>query len=141
MSLLRDIARSAIVGALVGLPILGICGRGIMRIIAHWEGRVPMFTLGGSLTVVFAGTMAGLAGGIAHGALAHYIRNAMIRNTIFVVLCIAFTWRAVNELLPRPRLMFVALTIVYAIVLEVIAKMRARPESSSWSSPQSSQVA
>ncbi|HZJ00595.1 MAG TPA: hypothetical protein VFD22_08015 [Gemmatimonadaceae bacterium] len=40
-SVLGTILRSALIGAAIGLPILGVGGRGIMRIIAHMEGRVP----------------------------------------------------------------------------------------------------
>lgn len=119
--LFGTILRSALIGAAIGLPILGVGGRGIMRIIAHWEGRVPVLTFGGTLTVIFAGTMAGLAGGAVHGIMRRYIHNLLARNILFVLVCVAFTWRAVNELLPRPRLMFVALTLVYALVLEIIA--------------------
>jgi hypothetical protein len=95
-----------------------------MRIIAHWEGRVPVLTFGGTLTVIFAGTMAGLAGGAIHGIMRRYIRNSYARNVLFVLVCIAITWRAVNALLPRPRLMFVALSLVYAVVLEVVTSKR-----------------
>lgn len=38
-----------------------------MRIIAHWEGRVPAFTPSGTFTVVMMGALAGLGGGVAHG--------------------------------------------------------------------------
>jgi hypothetical protein len=119
-SLFGTILRSALTGAAIGLPILGAGGRGIMRIIAHWEGRVPVFTLGGTVTVIFAGTMFGLAAGAVHGILRRYIYNSYARNILFVLICGAFTWRAVNALLPRPRLMFVALTLVYAVILEII---------------------
>ena len=101
-----------------------------MRIIAHMEGRVPAFTVGGTFTVVFAGTMAGLAAGVVHGIMRRYINGVLIRNILFVLICIAFTWRAVNALLPRPRLMFVALTLVYAVVLEIVtARQEASPIS------------
>ena len=134
-SLLGTILRSALIGAAIGLPILGAGGRGIMRIIAHWEGRVPVLTVGGTLTVIFAGTMAGLAGGAVHGIMRRNIHNLLARNILFVLICVAFTWRAVNTLLPRPRLIFVALTLVYAVVLEIItAKKEAaapfRPDQS-----------
>ena len=121
-SLFGTILRSALIGAAIGLPILGAGGRGMMRIIAHWEGRVPVLTLGGTLTVLFAGTMAGLAGGAVHGIMRRYIHNIVVRNVLFVLVCVAFTWRALNTLLPRPRLVFVALTLVYAVVLEIITK-------------------
>ena len=38
--------RSALAGVAIGFVILGIGGRVIMRVIAHWEGRVPAFTPG-----------------------------------------------------------------------------------------------
>jgi hypothetical protein len=94
-----------------------------MRIIAHWEGRVPAFTLGGSLVVVFAGTMAGLAAGIVHGLLVRYVRNSIMRNALFVAACVVFTWYAEIHLLLRPRLMFVGLIVIYAIVLEILVKV------------------
>ena len=118
--LFRSVARSALIGAAIGIPLLGVAGRILMRVIAHWEGRVPVLTFGGTFTVIFAGTMFGLAAGAVHGLLKHFIRNVVARNAVFVVIAILFTWRAVNALLPRPRLMFVALTLVYAIVLEFI---------------------
>jgi hypothetical protein len=114
------VARSALMGALVGLPILGVGGRILMRVIAHWEGRVPAFSVGGTITVLFMGTMAGVAGGAVHGILRRLINSMPARNILFAIVCTAFTWRAVNALLPRPRLMFVALTFAYIIVMELI---------------------
>ena len=124
------ILRSAGIGAVIGLPMLGVAGRGIMRIIAHMEGRVPVLTLGGTITVLFAGTMFGLAAGAVHGIMRRYIRGVFIRNILFVLIAVAVTWRAVNELLPRPRLMFVALTLVYAVVLEMVTAKMERGRSS-----------
>ena len=95
-----------------------------MRVIAHWEGRVPVLTFGGTATVLFVATMAGLSAGAVHGIMRRYIRNTIARNILFLLFCVVFTWRAVNELLPRPRLMFVALTIVYVIVLEIITSRK-----------------
>ena len=123
-SLFSSILRSALIGAAIALPILGVGGRALMRVIAHWEGRVPVLTLGGTATVLFAATMAGVAAGVVHGIMRRYIRNLAARNILFLFICVAFTWRAVNALLPRPRLMFVALTVVYVIVLEVITSKR-----------------
>jgi len=100
-----------------------------MRIIAHWEGRVPVFTLPGTMTVVFAGTMAGLAAGAVHGIMRRYIHHTIARNILFVLVAIGFTWRAVNELLPRPRLVFVALTLVYAVALEIVTAKKERAQA------------
>lgn len=119
-SVLGTILRSALIGAIIGLPILGVGGRGLMRVVAHMEGRAPILTLGGTITVIFAGTMFGVAAGAVHGIMRRFIHNILARNILFVLVAIAFTWRAVNELLPRPRLMFVALTLVFAILLEYV---------------------
>ena len=127
---LRSVVRSALIGAAIGLPILGVGGRVIMRVIAHWEGRVPAFSVGGTGTVVFMGVMAGLAGGAVHGVLGTYVRNIWVRNSLFLVICVAFTWRAVNALLPRPRLTFVALTVVYVIAMEILAPSKRREAAS-----------
>ena len=123
-SVLGTILRSALIGAIIGLPILGVGGRGLMRVIAHMEGRVPVLTLGGTVTVIFAGTMFGVAAGAVHGIMRRFIHNIIARNILFLLVAIAFTWRAVNELLPRPRLMFFALTLVFAIVLEYVTAAR-----------------
>lgn len=116
----RSILRSALTGAAIGVVVLGIGGRFIMRIIAHWEGRVPVLTPSGTFTVVMMGALAGLAGGIVHGLLRRFVPQTAIRILLFVVVCVAITWHAVNALLPRPRLMFVALTLVYVALLELI---------------------
>ena len=92
-----------------------------MRIIAHWEARVPVLTPSGTLTVVMMGALAGLAGGAVHGLLRAFIRRTPIRVVLFVVICVAFTYRALNALLPRPRLTFVALTLAYVAVLELVS--------------------
>src|SRR5688500_10722196 len=90
-----------------------------MRVIAHWEGRVPGFTHSGTFTVVMMGALAGLAAGVVHGLLRRFVTQTSIRLLVFVVVCVAFTYHAVNALLPRPRLLFVALTLIYVALLEV----------------------
>jgi len=123
-SLFSSILRSALTGAALALPILGVGGRALMRVIAHWEGRVPVLTFSGTSFVIFIAMMAGLAAGAVHGIMRHYIKSIVARNVLFLIVCVAFTWRAVNALLPRPRLMFVALTVVYVIVLEIITSKK-----------------
>lgn len=117
----RLVLRSALAGAAIGLVVLGIGGRIIMRIIAHWEGRVPAFTPSGTFTVVMMGALAGLAAGVVHGLLRRFVARAPIRLLVFTVFCVAFTYHGVNALLPRPRLLFVALTLVYVAALEVVS--------------------
>ena len=113
--------RSAVAGTAIGLVVLGVGGRVIMRIIAHLEGRVPVLTPSGTFNVVMLGAVAGLAGGVVHGLLRRFVTRTTIRVALFVVFCVAFTWHGANELLPRPRLMFVAMTLAYAVILELIS--------------------
>lgn len=130
-STLRWVLRSAIAGAAIGLIVLGVGGRIIMRIIAHWEGRVPVLTPSGTFTVVMMGMLAGVAGGVVHGLLRRFVSSAPVRILVFTVVCVAITWHAVNALLPRPRLLFVALTLGYVAVLELVKNSRAIPLSRS----------
>jgi hypothetical protein len=102
--------------------VLGIGGRLIMRIIAHMEGRTPVFTTQGSLTVVFAGTVAGVLTGLIYYLLRRFLRQPWLRTISFFVICEAITWRAVHMLLPRPQLMFMALALVYLIIIDVMGR-------------------
>jgi hypothetical protein len=125
----RDIARQigagALRGAIVGLPVLGIGGRIMMRIIAHWEGRTPVLT-SGTITVVAMGTIAGAVGGIVHALLLRLVRSSLIRLAILEIIGVLFTLYAVRDLLIRPKLLFVAIMVVYVIVLEALTRTRPR---------------
>lgn len=129
-SIALSIIASGVMGAAVGFPILGIGGRSMMRVIAHWEGRIPVLTMGGTLRVLFVATMAGLAAGAVYGVLKKVVANHYLRNAVFLIICVAFTWRAVDALLPGPRLMFVALTVVYVIVFEIVVERRDKAKHS-----------
>ena len=124
----RVVNNSALIGTVLGLLILGCGGRGVMRIVAHWERRIPVFTIPGTLRILLIATLGGLTAGIVHGLLAKFIANRAVRMSAFLALCIAFTWYAEKELLPRPRMMFIGLIVVYAIILEVVTSLR-RPAS------------
>ena len=124
--LLGTVARSALIGALVGLPILGAGGRILMRFIALWQGTAPGFSVGGTVTVLFMGMVYGAVGGAVHGLARSFVHNIIARNILFAVLCTAVTWRVANVLPPRDRFTFVALTFVYIIAMELIAARRAQ---------------
>jgi hypothetical protein len=59
----RALPVGLVLGAVVGMIVLGFGGRIAMRIIGQMQGQPPGFSFGGSMTVVFLGAMAGLAGG------------------------------------------------------------------------------
>jgi hypothetical protein len=135
----RSLVPSVLAGAVVGFIVLGIGGRVMMRIIAHWEGRVPVLT-SGTLTVLMMGTIAGVAAGIIHGVLLRFIVRTPIRVAAFVAICVLFTLRGVSGLLPRPKLLFIGITLVYAIAVELVTQRRMRkplPPPAASQSPQS----
>jgi hypothetical protein len=122
MGLRTDLVR----GALLGLLILGIGGRLLMRVIAHMEGRVPAFTLPGSLTVVFAGTVAGLLAGLIYHLLRRFVRKPWIRTPAFFAICELVSWRGVHGLLPLPQAMFMTLALVYLVIVDTLGRHSAK---------------
>jgi len=122
MELRSDLLR----GALLGLLVLGIGGRLLMRVIAHMEGRVPAFTLSGSLTVVFAGTVAGAFAGLIYHLLRRFVRKPWIRTAAFIVICELIAWRGVHGLLPLPQVMFMTLALVYLVIVDALGRHGAK---------------
>ena len=122
MGLRSDLLR----GAILGLLILGIGGRLLMRVIAHMEGRVPSWTLPGSLTVVFAGTVAGLLAGLIYHLLRRFTRKPWIRTAAFIAICELVSWRGVHGLLPLPQVMFMTLALVYLVIVDALGRHGAK---------------
>ena len=110
-------------GGLAGLIVLGAGGRLLMRVIAHREHRpVMVFTVPGTLTVLFAGTVAGLAAGLIYYLLRRFVRASWIRTAVFVLICGLIAWRGVHGLLVVPQLMFMALALVFLIIVDVMGR-------------------
>jgi hypothetical protein len=110
-------------GALAGLIVLGVGGRLLMRVIAHREHRPAMvFTVPGTLTVLFAGTVAGLAAGLIYYLLRRFVRASWIRTAVFVLVCGLIAWRGVHGLLFVPQLMFMALALVFLMVVDFMGR-------------------
>ena len=108
--------------ALLGAIILGIGGRLLMRVIAHMEGRVPVFTPQGSLNVVFMATIAGLLAGLIYHLLRRFVRKPWLRTLAFITICEIVAWRGVHGLLPRPQAMFLALALVYLVLSDIMGR-------------------
>jgi hypothetical protein len=121
LKFLRSLLPFILVSAGVGLVVLGIGGRLMMRIIAHWEGRVPVITPSGTFTVIMMGTLAGIAAGLIYGLLRRFVARTPVRFAAFAVICVLFTLRGVSGLLPRPKLLFVAITLIYCVAVELTA--------------------
>ena len=118
MELRSDLMR----GALLGLIILGIGGRLVMRVIAHMEGRVPVFTPEGSIAVVFYGTLAGAFSGLIYYLLRRFIGKPWLRTVAFIAICELVSWRGVSGLLPLPQAMFMTLALVYLVIVDVLGR-------------------
>jgi hypothetical protein len=121
MELRSDLIR----GTVLGLLILGIGGRLLMRVIAHMEGRIPVLTEG-TITVLFAGTVAGAAAGLIYYLLRRFVRKPWIRTAAFITICELISWRGVSGLLPVPQAMFIALALVYLVMMDLLGR-RSRP--------------
>jgi Mg/Co/Ni transporter MgtE len=122
MGLRSDLLR----GALLGLVILGIGGRLLMRVIAHMEGRVPAFTIQGSATVMFVGTVAGLLSGLIYHLLRRFVRQPWVRTAAFIAICVLLSLRGVHLLLPLPQVMFMTLALVYLVIVDALGRHSAR---------------
>jgi hypothetical protein len=109
-------------GALLGLLVLGIGGRLLMRVVAHMEGRIPAFTPEGSMTVVFAGTVAGAFAGFIYYLLRRFVSKPWIRTAAFIVICELISWRGVHGQLPVPQAMFMTLALVYLVIVDVLGR-------------------
>lgn len=110
-------------GALVGFVVLGIGGRLLMRVIAHMEHRpLFVFTIEGTLTVVFAGTVAGLFAGLIYYLVRRFLREPWLRTLVFVAICELVTWRGVHGLLPVPQLMFMTLALIYLGMIDTMGR-------------------
>src|SRR5687768_7189080 len=102
---------SLIRATLLGLVILGIGGRALMRVVAHIQGQPPAFTIEGSIAVIFYGTVAGAFSGIVYYLLARFVTKQWVRTAAFMVICGLISWRGVSGLLPLPQLMFMSLAL------------------------------
>jgi hypothetical protein len=110
-------------GTLVGLVWLGMGGRVLMRVVAHMEHRpVFVFTIEGTLTVVLAGTAAGLFAGFIYYLVRRFIRKPWLRTVTFIAICELITWRGVHGLLPVPQVMFMTLALVYLIIIDTMGR-------------------
>ena len=110
-------------GALAGLIVLGVGGRLLMRVIAHREHRPEMvFTVPGTLTVILAGTVSGLGAGLLYYLLRRFVRADWVRTIAFVIICGLVAWRGVHGLWLVPQLMFMALALLFLIIVDAIGR-------------------
>ena len=118
-----ELRRWSLRGAFLGLVVLGVGGRLLMRVVAHREQRTAMvFTVEGTLTVLLAGTVAGLAAGLIYYALRRFVREDWVRTAAFVIICGFISWRGVHGLLLVPQLMFMTLALVFLAIMDLMGR-------------------
>ena len=90
MTRLRTLPLALALGTACGALMLGLGGRLVMRLFAVATGRGGAFSVRGTLTVVFAGAVAGLIGGALFWTVDRWLpRRPLLRGLAFGLLCFA----------------------------------------------------
>ena len=118
-------------GAASGAVFLGAGGRFAMHLFAVATARPSMFTLGGSLNVVFAGAIAGTLGGVLLALTARFLpRRLLWRCASFGVLCYLIAIPGLRPPVPLVFTLFAPLFLAYGMITVWLAsRISARPPS------------
>lgn len=132
--LAHPVVRTLLLGAALGLVILGVGGRAVMAIIIAEAGGTPRFTVGGTLTVVMLGAASGFAGAvmaIVSRAVAHRFapRHSWVEYVLLSAMLVLVTLRGLRGTAQAGTEYFYGLVAAFGIAL-VIARRR-------WSAAQS----
>ena len=109
-----------LLGAGVGLVILGVGGRVAMRAIALATNTRPGFSFGGTGTVVFLGASSGVGGGLLY-ALLHRLnpRRRLLRSALFGLVLVLLTLRGLWPIQPLALEWFMPLALAYGAIVDV----------------------
>jgi hypothetical protein len=111
--------RGAALGALLGTLCLGLGGRAAMWGIAAAQGATPGFSVGGTLTVVFLGALAGLTAGLVYVAARTLLpRLVWWARVLFGVILLAITLRGLRPLDVLRLQLFLPLFVVFGVALD-----------------------
>ena len=109
--------RGPLLGALLGLPILGGGGRLAMHALASDVQR--SVTVQGTITVLLAGTAAGLAGGAIYALLDRLLAaRRLMRGLLFAIVLTLLTLRGLRPVQPLALALFLPLVLLYGALLE-----------------------
>lgn len=109
-----------LVGASVGLVVLGVGGRITMRAIALANNTPPGFSFGGTATVVFLGLASGVGGGLLYALLYRLIpRRRLLRSALFGVALVLLTLRGLRPIQPLALEWFMPLALGYGAIVDV----------------------
>src|SRR5215203_5118302 len=111
--------RGPLLGALVGLPVLGGGGRLAMHAISHTPGAQQAVSVEGTITVLLAGLAAGVAGGAIYALLARLLpTRRLLRAVLFAAVLALLTLRGLHPVLPFTLALFLPIVLVYGWLLE-----------------------
>jgi hypothetical protein len=127
----RVLLDEVLVGATLGLLVLGAGGRVVMRGIALATDAPSALSVGGTVTVLAAGAAAGAGGALLYAlsrAAAAWgaAGRASARILLFVALLALVTSRGLRGSPPGPAAAFWPLVLVYGVWLERALTRRAR---------------
>jgi hypothetical protein len=109
--------RGPLLGALLGLPILGGGGRLAMHALASEVQR--SVTVQGTITVLLAGMTAGLAGGAIYAVLDQLLpTRRLVRGFLYAGVLTLLTLRGLRPVQPLPLALFLPLVLLYGALLE-----------------------
>ena len=109
-----------LVGAAIGLPVLGAGGRVAMRGIALLDGVPGAFTVEGTITVLLLGAANGALGGAIRALLDLGGRLPLAaRTALFALACLLLTLRGLRPLDAARLGLFLPLVAVYVAAVEL----------------------
>jgi hypothetical protein len=109
-----------LLGAGVGLVILGVGGRVAMRAIAIANNTPAGFSIGGTATVVFLGLVTGVGGGLLYALLSQLIPRAwLLRSGMFGAALVLLTLRGLRPMQPLALEWFMPLALTYGALVDV----------------------
>ena len=131
----RDWLAGAVLGAVLGLLLLGVGGRFAMRVIALLAGQTPGFSLGGTAPVIFLGTVWGGVGALVFVGLRFLTRRRVVRATLFWAFLVLMTLRGLRPIDVQRLAVFLPLVLLYGVALQVLWCRVYWPRRSSASEP------
>ena len=114
----RSFLTALLLGMLIGAVVLGLGGRVNMRIFAILQEQNPGFSLGGSVTIIFLGAVAGMSGGVALWLGRRLFPKApLARGLLFWGVLLFLTARVLRPIDSQRLLVFGPLALIYGVVL------------------------
>ena len=116
----RRFAIALLLGAVAGALFLGVGGRLAMHAFALATARSAGFTLGGSLSVVWAGAIAGVIGGLLLVLVERFMPQRLwLRGVLFAAICYLIATPGFRP--PRPLVfaLFAPVFLAYGVSMEL----------------------